>query len=87
MRDSRSREKGQRRSRGPSARAGGIIVVEDFGHNLEAALREFRRTAAANMAEARRRQCFMSKPTRNTRRRRGKRLEIRRVALGLERMF
>ena len=69
------------------ARAGGIIVIKDFGHNLEAALKEFRRTAAANMAEARRRQCFIPKPTRDTRRRRGKKLEIRRVALGLERMF
>ena len=87
MRDLKPREKRQRRSRGPVARAGGIIVVKDFGHNLEVALREFRRTAAANMAEARRRQVFISKPTRNTRRRRGKRLEIRRVALGLERRF
>ena len=87
MRDSKPREKRQRRSRGPAARAGGIIVVKDFGHNFEAALKEFRRTAAANMAEARRRQCFVPEPTRNTRRRRGKRLEIRRVALGLERRF
>ena len=87
MKDSKPREKRQRRSRGPSARAGGIIVVKDFGHNIEAALKEFRRTSAANMAEARRRQCFAPEPTRNARRRRGKRLEIRRVALGLERRF
>lgn len=82
------REKRQvRRSRGPLARAGGIIVVKDFGNNLESALKTFRRTAAANMAEARRRQAFMAKPTRSARRRRGKRLEVRRIALGLERRF
>ncbi len=82
------REKRQlRRYKGPTARAGGAIVVKDFGDNLEAALKMFRRTAAANMAEDRRRQVFIPKPTRNARKRRGKRLEIRRVALGLERRF
>ena len=85
MRESRPREKRQRRSRGPAAQAGGIIVVKDFGDNLEAALKEFKRTAAANMAEARRHQTFMPTPTRGARRRRGKRLETRRIALGLER--
>jgi ribosomal protein S21 len=64
-----------------------VIVVKDFGDNLEAALKEFRRTAAANMAEARRRQAFMPEPTRYARKRRGKRLEKRRIALGLERRF
>ena len=82
------REKRQfRRSRGPGARAGGVIVVQDFGYNIEAALKEFKRTAAANMAEARRRQAFQPIPTRSARKRRGKRLEIRRIALGLERRF
>ena len=82
------REKRQfRRSKGPTARRGGVIVLEDFGYNLEAALKEFKRTAAANMAEARRRQAFQPIPTRGARKRRGKRLEIRRVALGLERRF
>ena len=84
---SERREKRIRRSKGPAARAGGVIVVEDFGYNLEAALKEFKRTAAANQAEARRRQAFVPKPTRGARKRRGKRLEIRRVALGLERRF
>ena len=64
-----------------------MIVLEDFGRNIEAALKEFKRTAAANMAEARRRQAHMPRPTRSARRRRGKRLEIRRIALGLERRF
>ncbi len=88
MRESRPREKRQlKRYKGPTAQAGGAIVVKDFGDNLEAALKEFKRTAAANMAEARRRQTFMAVPTRGARKRRGKRLEIRRVALGLERRF
>lgn len=64
-----------------------MIVVEDFGYNLEAALKEFKRTAAANMAEARRRQAYMPTPTRGARKRRGKQLEVRRIALGLERRF
>ncbi len=80
-------EKRPRRSKGPTARAGGVIVVEDFGSNLEAALKEFKRTAAANQAEARRRQTFIPKPTRGARKRRGRQLEIRRIALGLERRF
>ncbi len=84
---SERREKRIRRSKGPTARAGGVIVVKDFGGNLESALKEFKRTAAANQAEARRRQTFMPKPTRGARKRRGKQLEIRRVALGLERRF
>ena len=81
------REKRPRRYKGPTAQAGGVIVVKDFGSNLEAALKTIRRTAAANMAEARRRQAFVAKPTRSARKRRGKRLEIRRIALGLERRF
>ncbi len=84
---SERREKRVRRSRGPTARAGGVVVVKDFSNNLEFALKEFKRTAAANQAEARRRQTFMPKPTRGARKRRGKRLEIRRIALGLERRF
>ncbi len=84
---SERREKRVRRSKGPTARAGGVIVVKDFSSNLEFALKEFKRTAAANQAEARRRQMFMPKPTRGARKRRGKQLEIRRIALGLERRF
>ncbi len=72
------------RRKGPPAQPGGVIEVSDFGHNLEAALREFRRTSAVNLAEDRRRRVFMPKPTRNARRRRGKILDKRRIALGLE---
>ncbi len=86
MREQREKRPG-RRSRGPRARAGGVIVLQDFGYNIEAALKEFRRTAAANLAEARRRQAFVPTPTRKARKRRGKRLEIRRIELGLERRF
>ncbi len=72
-------ERRPRRSK-TTARPGGVVVVSDFGGSLESALKEFKRTSAAEAAEDRRHRTFSPKPTRNARRLRGRAMEKRREA-------
>ena len=64
-------ERARRSEPRSEARAGGVLVVEDFNGNLEAALRELKRESAPALSIARRRRSFTSKPTRSARKRRG----------------